>query len=246
MLANLASYRGAVTATLPAPVALAVWASAWLRGELSVDEVAAHLGPRVPVLVGLPGADGAESLALGLGRLRGLGLSAVSASLPAPGDPVGLAGPPAFNAAAVEAAGAVVLHGTGRGLVPAPVGGAVEWRCHPAHEPPPSDLGEADRSLRAVLLDVTRRLVDLDVATWQPDIPDALMNLRHRPAPPLPRSYDGRRRECVDRALLCLEIVALADDVEPGAVTAHEIEQRRRALSDLDRSARRALVAACA
>lgn len=244
MSANLASYRGAVTATLPAPVALAVWASAWLRGELSVDGVAAHLGPRVPVLVGVPGAEGAQSLALGLGRLRGLGLSGMSASLPVPGDPLGLAGPPAFNAAAVEAGGAVVLHGTGWGLVPTAVGGAVEWRCQAARQPPPADLGEADRSLRAMLLEVTRRLVDLDVATWQPEIPDALMNLRHRASPPLPASYDARRRECVDRALLCLEIVALAEEVEPGAVTAHEVEARRRALSDLDRSARRALVAA--
>lgn len=245
MPANLASYGGAVTATLPAPVALGIWGSAWLRGEASVDEIGAHLGPEVSVLVGVPGADGAQPLALGLGRLRALGLAGFAPSLPAPGDPVGLAGPPPFNAAAVEAGGAVVLRGTGWGLVPVTVGRAVEWRCQPAHEPPPVDPGEADRSLRATLLEVTRRLVDLDVATWQPEIPDALMNLRRREAPPLPASYDGRQREAVDRGLLCLEIVALAEEVEPGAVTAQEVEARRRALADLDRSARRALVAAC-
>ena len=234
-----------MTATLPQAAALAAWASAWLRGEVSVDEIAAHLGPGVQVLVGAPGADGAEPLALGLGRLRRLGLLAVTPSLPAPGDPVGLAGPPAFNAAALDAGGGVVLPGTALGALPVQVGGAVEWRCASAHEALPPDPGEADRLLRATLLEVTQRLVDLDVASWQPDIPDALMNLRHRASPPLPPSYDGRRRETIDRALLCLEIVALAGVVEPGALTAAEMEQRRAALTDLDRAARLALVALC-
>jgi hypothetical protein len=234
-----------VTATLPQAAALAAWGSAWLRGEVSVDEIGRHLGPAVDVLIGAPGADGAEPLALGLGRLRGLGLRSVTPSLPAPGDPVGLAGPPAFNAAALDAGGAVLLTGTALGAVPVQVGGAVEWRCAPAHEPLPLVPGEADQLLRRTLLEVTQRLVELDVASWQPDIPDALMNLRHRASPPLPPSYDGRRRETVDRALLCLEIVALAGVAEPGAVTAAEMEQRRAALTDLDRAARRALVAHC-
>jgi len=234
-----------VTATLPQAAAFAGWASAWLRGEVSADQIGPHLGPGVHVVVGAPGADGAEPLALGLGRLRALGLLAVTPSLPAPGDPVGLAGPPPFNAAALEAGGAVLLAGTGIGALPVQVGGAVEWRCAPAQDALPPDPGEADRLLRSTLLAVTQRLVDLDVASWQPDIPDALMNLRHRASPPLPPSYDGRRREIIDRALLCLEIVALAGGVEPGAVTAAEMEQRRVALTDLDRAARLALVAHC-
>ena len=75
--------------------------------------------------------------------------------------------------------------------------------------------------------DVTRRLVDLDVASWQPEIPDLLMNLRHRPPLPLPPGLDPRRVETVERAVLCLEIVELARSGDGGAVSAYEMEHRR-------------------
>ena len=45
--------------------------------------------------------------------------------------------------------------------------------------------------------------------------------------------------------MLCLEIVELARPGDGGAVTAYEMDQRRAALGDLDRAARRALVGAC-
>ena len=80
------------------------------------------------------------------------------------------------------------------------------------------------------------------MASWQPDIPDLLMNLRHRRPLPLPPGYDARRVETVERAVLCLEIVELARAGEGGAVSSYEMEQRRGALGDLDRAARRALV----
>ena len=92
---------------------------------------------------------------------------------------------------------------------------------------------------------MTRRLVDLDVAAWQPEIPDLLLNLRHRPPLPLPPGYDARRVETAERAVLCLDIVDLARAGDGGAVSAYEMEQRRAALDDLDRAARRALVGAC-
>jgi hypothetical protein len=230
---------------LPQAAVLAAWLGAWLRGEVPPDDVVGQLATGSHVVTGLPGADGAEPLLLALGALRRLGTAAVSASLPVAGDPVGLGGPAAFNAAAIESGQAVLLDGAGLGLVPVTVGGAVEWRCSPAATPPWIDLAEASTGLRGTLLDVTRRLVDLDVASWQPEIPDALMNVRHRPPPPLPPSYDARRVDTVERALLCLDLVRLADEVEPGALTAHDVELRRSALADLDRAARRALVAAC-
>ena len=74
---------------------------------------------------------------------------------------------------------------------------------------------------------MTRRLVDLDVASWQPDIPDLLMNLRHRAPLPLPPGYDARRVETVERAVLCLDIVELARSEDGGAVSAYEMEHRR-------------------
>jgi hypothetical protein len=230
---------------LPRAALLASWLGAWLRGEAAADDAVGVLGPLTHVVTDLPDAAGAEPLVLALGRLRTLGATAVSAALPAPGDPVGLGGPPPFNTAALEAGEALVVTGAGVGLVPVTVGGAVEWRCLPAAAAAWVDLDEASTLLRTTRLEVTRALVDLDVATWQPEIPDALMNVRHRPTPPLPPTYDARRVETVDRALLCLGIVGLATEVDPGAVTAQEVEQRRAALGDLDRAARRALVAAC-
>jgi hypothetical protein len=83
------------------------------------------------------------------------------------------------------------------------------------------------------------------VAAWQPEIPDLLMNLRNRPPLPLPPGYDARRIETVERAVLCLEIVQLARAGDGGAVSSYEMDQRRAALGELDRAARRALVGAC-
>ncbi|WP_310963542.1 hypothetical protein [Nocardioides terrisoli] len=231
--------------TLPRAPLLAAWAGAWIRGEAALDDLLSGLGPEHQVVVAMPGTDGAEPLGLALGALRRAGATGFSAALPVPGDPIGLGGPVHFNAAAVDAGEAVLVEAVGLGLVPVQVGSAVEWRCSPAAAAPWVDLDEAALVLRQTLLDVTACLVALDVATWQPEIPDALMNLRHRPPPPLPRTYDGRRIETVERALLCLDIVDLARRVEPGAVTAMEADARRAALVDLDRAARRALVAAC-
>jgi hypothetical protein len=224
---------------------LAAWLGAWLRGEVAPDDVVGRLGVGAHVVTGLPDAAGAEPLLLALGTLRRLGTTAAAVALPAPGDPVGLAGPASFNSAALEAGEAVLLDGAGLGLVPVTVGGAVEWRSAPAATAPWIDFAEASTGLRSTLLDVTRRLVDLDVASWQPEIPDALMNVRHRPPPALPPSYDGRRVDTVERALLCLDLVRLATEVESGALTAHDVELRQSALVELDRAARRALVATC-
>jgi len=233
--------------TLPRTALFVTWVSAWLRGEVSGDELADRLDTgheaAVHVLVDLPEATGSEPLLLALGRLRALGATGARLALPVPGDPLGLAGPAAFNLIALEAEEAVLLAGCELGLVPVPVGRAVEWRCHLAATPAPVDRGEAVTGLRHTLLEMTALLTDLDVASWQPDIPDALMNLRHRTPLALPPSYDERRRERIEQAVLCLEIVALAREAGSGALTADQLEQRRRALDELDRAARRGLVA---
>jgi hypothetical protein len=234
-----------VNPSLPRSAPLAAWLAAWLRGEVAADDLLGHVDagrdPVVHVVTGV--ADGALPLALSLGALRAAGSTGASVALPAPGDPVGLGGPAALTTAALEAGEAVLLEGAGLALVPATVGGAVEWRSMAADPAPYVDAGEASVTLRQTLLDVTGRLVDLDVATWQPEIPDALMNLRHRPPLALPPSYDARRRELLERAALCLDIVRLARETPSGALTATDIAARDRALADLDRAARRAVVA---
>jgi len=233
--------------SLPRAALFALWTGAWLRGEISGDDLSDRLDtghePAVHVLIDLPGTESSESLLLALGTLRALGTTGARLALPVPGDPLGVAGPSSFNLAALEAEEAVVLEGGGLGLVPVQVGRAVEWQCHPALPPAPVDPGEASLGLRRTLLEVTTLLTELDVASWQPEIPDALMNLRHRTPLRLPPSYDERRRERLEQALLCLEIVALARSAESGALTAEQIEYRRRALDELDRAARRGLVA---
>lgn len=230
---------------MPVAATMTAWLAAWLRGEAASDDLVDSLRGQPHAVTHLPGAPGAEPLQSAIGALRSLGATGASVALPTRGDPVGLAGPPAFNSAALDAGEAVLVEGSGVGLVPTRVGSSVEWRCFEAAAAPWVDLDETAVTLRQTLLETTRRLVDLDVATWQPEIPDALMNQRHRGPLPLPRSYDGRRRVTIEQAVICREIIALAEEVEPGAVSAYEIDERERALTDLDRAARRALVAAC-
>ena len=232
---------------LPASVRLAWWGTAWLRGHVVadlfidavVDEDAAHL-----VALG----ESAEPLVTGLGSLRSEGVDALGAALPAEGDPVGLGGPAAFNGAALEVGEAVLaLDAAGfvvRGLVPERVGAAVTWRSHPAQRRQLPDVGEADRALRAALLEAADALAALDVARWRPDVADRLMNLRHRPGLTAPPGVPARCVELAARGLQALEIVDLALEDDGGALTAHDAQTRRSALAPLGRAGRRALVAA--
>ncbi|WP_343061366.1 hypothetical protein [Nocardioides luti] len=236
-----------MSTTLPPSARLAWWGTAWLRGHVVTDLLidAVLEDDATHAVVGLAGADGTETLVTGLGRLRAAGAEGLGLAVPAEGDPVGLGGPRAFNDAALEAGEAVVAIGAGAGLVPHRVGAAITWTAYAAERRQLPDVGDADRSLRAALIDTADTLARLDVARWRPEIADRLMNLRHRHPLDAP---DGVPPRCVDlaaRGLQALEITDLALDHEGGAVTAYEIEARRRALVPLERAGRRALVAAC-
>lgn len=234
--------------TLLAPSArLAWWGTTWLRGHTVTDLlVDAVIGADAThVIADLPGADGTETLVGGLARLRALGATGVGAAFPAEGDPVGLGGPPVFNADALDSGEAVVVLGAGIGLVPHRTGAAVVWNAHPAHARQVPDVGEADRDLRAALPAAADALAALDVARWRPEVADQLLDLRHKPSLSAP---DGVPARCVDlaaRGLQASAIVDLALEDEGGAITADEAERRRAALVPLDRAGRRALVAAC-
>ena len=219
---------------------LCTWLDAVRAGHAGPDELADAVRGDDPrhLVTGLP-----ERGAVELQELPAALEGPLSLALPASGDPVGLGGPLAFNLTALEAGEAVVAGAVG--LVPEVDARTVVWRAHPADRVPWVDERETAIELRTTLAEVTRRLVDLDVAAWQPDIPDLLLNLRHRAPLPLPPGVDPRRVETTERAVLCLEIVDLARVGEGGAVSSYEIERRRHALGDLDRAARRALVGAC-
>ena len=226
--------------SLPVSAVLATWLDAARAGQVGPDDLADAVRGDDPrhLVTGLPEHDVLE-----LHQLPAAVTGRVSLALATPGDLVGLGGPASFNTAATDAGEAVVAGAFG--LVPEVDARTVMWRAYPADRAPYIDERESAAELKLALADVTRRLVDLDVAAWQPDIPDLLLNLRHRSPLPLPPGCDARRVETAERAVLCLDIIDLARSDDGGAVTAYEMQHRRAALGDLARATRRALVGAC-
>jgi hypothetical protein len=234
--------------TVPIAARFAGWLNAWLAHRESSDAVisgmvgsCAHVDVR-----GL--ADGQPlSPALLLGELRRLGVEQVSACLPRPGHPLGLGGPSDFNLDALDAGQAVVLHGSGLGLLPTTVGHAVHWRAAPAC--PPSylpDVSAADRELRSALLEASDQLAELDVSAWSPDAADALLNLRAPIRLDAPMALpSGVAARAFTSGLRTMEIVRLATRDEGGSVSAHDARCRRDLLAPLERASRTAVVAAC-
>lgn len=234
----------AVTAALPVSARLAWWGTAWLRGYVVADLVLdAVLGDDATHAVA--GPEGTDTLVVALGRWRAAGATAIGLSLPVDGDPLGLGGPTVFNAAALEAGEAVVVTGTGTGAVPTRVGSAITWTTHHAERRQVPDIGEADRGLRSALLETADALAALDVARWRPEVADELIDLRRPPPLDAPAGVPAACAVLAGRGLQALAIVDLALPDDGGAVTAVEVEQRRRALVPLERAGRRALVAAC-
>ena len=132
------------------------------------------------------------------------------------------------------------------GLVPEVDARTVVWRAYPADRVPWVDERETAIELRTTLADVTatpgrpRRGL---VAAGHPRPAD-------EPASPARRSRSlpgttpaGSRPSSEPCCAWTSSTLARAGD--GGAVSAYEMEQRRAALGDLDRAARRALVGAC-
>jgi hypothetical protein len=233
-----------------ASVRFTVWTNAMLSGGTDPDTAARRIladdvGHQI---AGLPAHPGPVTLPVALNLLRTAGARQAYLALPVPGDPIGLAGPPAFNEAALDAGEAVIVPGADVGLVPAYVGPAVQWTALPAATPPEPDLGEADRGLRAALIAAAEALAALEVARWNPDVADALMDIRKigtGRGDDLAPGYDARAVRTAATARRCLAIAeaALADD--GGAISLADADARRRAVLGLATAARRALVAAC-
>ena len=235
-----------MTSPLPSSARLAWWGTAWLRGHVVTDLVVdAVLGDDAThAVAGLPGSDVTETLVVALGRLRAAGASGIGAAFPAEGDPVGLGGPVDFNAGALEVGQAVVVADIGLGLIPRRTGAAVTWTTHPAARRQLPDVGEADRGLRAALVESANALARLDVARWRPEVADELLNLRHRSPVAAPAGVPTRCVDLAARALQAVGIVDLALADDGGAVSVAEIAAREAALLPLARAGRRALVAA--
>lgn len=240
---------------------LAAWGNALLAGFVSPDDAAhAIVGPdAVHRVAGLPGEPAPVGLTLALGRLRALGVSGYRVALPAPGHPLGLSGPPDFNARALEAEEAVVASGAPYGLVPevsavGPDGDLhveVLWHCLPVREAPPADvpsLGEAERELAEALRDATEVLSRLDVAASGPVAEAALDAYRaraERGREVLAPGYPPRAVRVLELAQRVGLLVTLArEHGHGGAVSASEMAARGEALRPVERVSRRAQVAA--
>ncbi len=246
---------------------LTAWGNALLAGFAAPDDAAHHITGRDAVhrVVGLPGESGPVGLTLALGRLRALGATGLRLALPAPGHPLGLSGPPEFNARALEAEEAVIAHGAALGLVPevtevGPEGDVhteVLWHCLPVREAPPADvptLSEAERELAEALREATEVLTRLDVAGSGPVAQAALEAYRaraERGREVLAPGYPPRAARVLELAQRVGALIAIAyapGDREGrehgGAVSASEIAARAAALRPVERTARRAQVAA--
>ncbi|MFE9254390.1 hypothetical protein [Streptomyces sp. NPDC006879] len=240
---------------------LAAWGNSLLAGLVSPDDAVLAIvgGDAVHRVVGLPGETGPVGLSLALGRLRVLGLSGFRVALPAPGHPLGLSGPPEFNARALEAEEAVVGTGAAYGLVPevyeaGPAGDVhaeVVWQCLAVREAPPADvpsLAEAERELAEALREATEVLTRLDVASSGPLANAAREAYRARAEvgrEVLAPGYPPRAARVLELAQRIALMVELAyGNGHGGAVSASEISARALALRPVERTARRAQVAA--
>ncbi|MCI0384644.1 hypothetical protein [Streptomyces sp. CNQ085] len=240
---------------------LAAWGNALFAGVVSPDEAASRIvgDDTVHRVAGLPDEPGEVSLTLALGRLRASGVAGLRLALPAPGHPLGLSGPPGFNARALEAGEAVVGTGAALGLVPlvheaGPEGDVrteVVWHCLPVREAPPADvpsLGEAERELAEALREATEVLARLDVAGSGPVAAAALEAYRARAETGrtlLAPGYPPRAVRVLELAQRVGALVEIAGGPEHGgAVSAGAMAARSEALRPVERTARRAVVAA--
>ncbi|MGW5473812.1 hypothetical protein [Streptomyces chartreusis] len=240
---------------------LAAWGNALLAGLVSPDDAVHEIvaDDAVHRVEGLPGESAPVGLTLGLGRLRTLGVSGLRVALPAPGHPLGLSGPPEFNARAMDAEEAVICHGAAFGLVPevyeaGPDGDVhveVVWRVLPVREAPPADvptLGEAERELAEGLREATEVLARLDVAGSGPVAEAAIDAYRaraERGREVLAPGYPPRAVRVLELAQRVGLLVSLArENGHGGAVSSAEMGARTEALRPVERVARRAQVAA--
>jgi hypothetical protein len=217
---------------------LVAWGNAWLSGHVGLDEAA----DQVEAAAG-PAVVGELRLREHLANLRADGLRELRLALPVPGDPLGLSGPPAFNSAAVDAGQAViaVLADRNLGLVPHPdLRGSsyagVRFEVHDAgpvrHDLP--SLAEAERELSDTMRAATEALTSVEGPAG--DRPGRLGG-----GGELAPGYPARAHRVSALATRLAAVLRLADS---RGLTSGQLAVRERALRELDRAVRRALIAA--
>lgn len=242
---------------------LAVWSAAWLHGAAASDDaldalqawgevhevVAADAGVsdafEIPITGDVPA--GPAQLLTALRRLGTLGARMV---LPVPGDVRGLGGGGPFTEAALNAGEAVLLTGTGYGLVPQTIAeGLLRWTVYPVSPgttPEHVSLGEAEHTLSTTIRDSAGALQELDVAGTRSGVRAELSaKLRARPDLCWPCGTPSRALRVLQRAEEIAAIVSLAHSDEPGgALSASAAMRRAELLRPLDDAVRQARCAA--
>ncbi|NUT43634.1 MAG: hypothetical protein HOV86_26945 [Thermoactinospora sp.] len=223
----------------PVCPSLVAWGNAWLSGHVGLDEAADH----VEAVAG-PVVAGDVPLRKYLANLRSDGLHEFRLALPAPGDPLGLSGPAAFNSAAVDAgqAAVAVLRDRRLGLVPTPdrrgssyVGTRLEvYDAGPVRQDLPS-LAEAEHELSAAMRSATEAMTGVEGPAQSR--PGRLGN----PGGELAPGYPARAHRVSTLATRLAAVLVLADE---RGLTSAQFAARGAALRELDRAVRRALVAA--
>jgi hypothetical protein len=248
----------------PRSALLSCWTTAWLAGDASLPDLVARVTGHDDdhTVTGL----WVDDLALdqAVARLRADGVQRLRLVLPAPGDPLGLPGPGSFTKAALLAGEGVLglrPDGSGTGLVPtltshgSELDGTVTtvlWTAYDVEATGPEQgpfLHEAEHDLRIGVLEAARALAELDVARWNPEIGDALHDLRRTARrgideDELPGSWPPRARQVLVQARQLAGVIQLAGHDVGGATDAHEAEARDKVLRELARVVRRARVAA--
>ncbi|GII02207.1 hypothetical protein [Planobispora takensis] len=226
----------------PISATLVCWGNAWLTGRAGLDEAADRVerqgGPQLAA-----GPDGDVPLRSLLADLRVEGMTSLRLALPVAGDPLGLTGPPPFNAAAIEAgqAAVAVLPGRCLGLVPVrdrrgSSYAGVRWEMFDAaaNVPDVPSLAEAERDLTLTMHAATDALRGVEGPAQG-----------HRPvradSDGLAPGYPARAHRVAALAARLAAVIRMADD---RGLTSGQVAVRSQALRDLDRAVRRARVAA--
>ncbi|MBG0827286.1 hypothetical protein HS041_05865 [Planomonospora sp. ID67723] len=226
----------------PISATLVCWGNAWLTGQAGLDEAADRAERRAgPQLVAADAGD--VPLRSFLADLRGEGMTSLRLALPVAGDPLGLTGPPPFNAAAIEAgqAAVAVLPSRCLGLVPVrdrrgSSYAGVRWSVFEASAAVPDvpSLAEAERDLALTMRAATDALLGVEGPAQG-----------HRRATAddegLAPGYPARAHRVAALAARLAAALRVADD---RGLTSGQVAVRGQALRDLDRAVRRARVAA--
>jgi hypothetical protein len=255
---------------LPRSARLAAWGTAVLAGDAAIDDaVRAVTQDDEPHEVQLDPDRASPGIGLGglLRHFAELQVPGLRVVLPAPGDPLGLPGPPEFNALALEAGECVLTAPASRGwaaelgspggLIPLVTafgsqwepGALVTWSLHSVGQARMTVLGnlaEAERELRAALVTATAALTRLDVARWREDAAERVAAVRDGGLPrgALPPSAPARSVQVLATAARVRAIVELAAEDDGAAVSGYEAQQRAQTLRGLAVVSRRAMAAA--